>query len=217
MDKDTKPSRWPIVIFLAFLAIFGIAVIAVMRSPPTAMPFRTFAIPSGGMMPTLLGGEYLFANMSAFDGQDPARGDIVVFRLPRNPSTIFVQRVIGLPGDKVQMKDGILHIDGQAVPTVDAGTYQLSEDGRQARLKRETLPNGVGVTTLDMLANGFYDNTPVYQVPQGHYFTMGDNRDNSVDSRALNQVGYVPRANIIGRMALIYWSPDFSRIGTQPK
>jgi signal peptidase I len=217
MDKDTKPSRWPIAIFLAFLAICGIAVVALMRSPPTTMPFRSFSIPSAGMAPTLHVGEYLFANMWAFDGQDPARGDVVVFKLPRDPSTIFVQRVIGLPGEKVQVKNGILHIDGQAVPTADAGTYMSAELSKEGRLKRETLPNGVSVTTLDMLDNGFYDNTQVYQVPQGHYFMLGDNRDNSSDSRALSQVGYIPRANVIGRMARIFWSPDLSRIGTQPK
>lgn len=215
MDKDTKPSRWPIAIFLAFLAICGIAVVALIRSPPTTMPFRSFSIPSAGMVPTLHVGEYLFANMWAFDEEEPARGDVVVFALPRDFSTIYVQRVIGLPGEKVQITKGILHIDGQAVPTVDAGTYELS--GKQGRLKRETLPNGVSVTTLDMTDNSFYDNTPVYQVPQWHYFMLGDNRDNSSDSRALSQVGYIPRANVIGRMARIYWSPDASRIGTQPK
>jgi signal peptidase I len=201
-------------VFLAFLAICGIAVVALLRAPPSPVPFRAFSIPAGSMEPTLRVGDHLFANMWAFDEQGPARGDIVFFRLPRDPSTIFVQRVVGLPGEKVQIKSGILHIDGQAVPIVDAGTY------KEGKLKRETLPNGVSVTTLDIVANGFYDNTPVYQVPEGHYFMLGDNRDNSTDSRVrpeVGGVGYVPRANIIGRAALIFWSPDRSRIGTQPR
>jgi signal peptidase I len=216
-DKDTKPNRWPIAIFLIFLAVCGIAIVALLRSPPTPMPFRNFSLPSASMEPTLRLGEYLFANMWAFDEQGPARGDIVVFRLPRDRSTIYIKRVVGLPGEKVQIKNGILHIDGQAVPTVDAGTYQVSDGGGSGRLKRETLPNGASVTTLDIVANGFYDNTPVYEVPQGHYFMLGDNRDNSTDSRALSQMGYVPRANIIGRAARIFWSPDLSRIGTRPQ
>src|SRR5262245_19279415 len=170
MDKVAKTSLWPAAVFLVLIGVPIIGIVLLLSGVvgPVTMPFRSFVIPSSGMVPTLHVGEYLFANMRAFDGEDPARGDVVVFRLPRDPSTIYVQRVIGLPGEKVQIKQGILHIDGQAVPTVDAGPYRASEDGRQERLKRETLPNGVSVTTLDMLDNGFYDNTPVYQVPPGH-------------------------------------------------
>jgi signal peptidase I len=216
MDKDTKPSRWPIAIFVVFLAICGIAVVALLRAPPTPIPIRSYSIPSASMEPTLHIGEYLFANMWAFQDQEPARGELVVFRLPRDPSTIYIKRVVGLPGEKVQVKNGILQIDGRAVPTVDAGTYTPPESSKEGRLKRETLPNGVSVTTLDMTDNGFYDNTQVYQVPQGHYFMLGDNRDNSTDSRALSHVGHVPRTSVIGRVGRIFWSPDLSRIGTLP-
>jgi len=172
------------------------------------------------MEPTLRLGEQAFANMQAYDVSPPVRGDIVVLILPRDSSTLYLKRIVGLPGEKVQMKNGILHVDGQAVPTEDTGDYKVStqkQPEQTGRLKRETLPNGASYTTLDLTDNGFYDNTPVYQVPSGNYFVLGDNRDNSTDSRVLNQVGYIPRANVIGRISLIYWSSDLSRIGTVPQ
>lgn len=204
------------------LAIVGAAVAGLQAAPEIGIKkaIRSFSFPNSSMEPTLRAGERVFADMRTFDEQEPARGDIVVFTLPRDPSGTYAKRIVGLPGEKVQIKNGILQIDGQAVPTVDAGTYKLVSPGepeKSARLKRETLSNGVGFTTLDLVANGFYDNTPVYQVPAGHYFVLGDNRDNSADSRMLNQIGYVPRANIIGRIAWIFWSRDLSRIGTKPK
>jgi signal peptidase I len=211
-----------IVIGLAIVAMVIAGVIVAGPGDPTAvrLPFRTFSIPSTSMEPTLRLGEYAFANMLAYGGQDPERGDIVVLTLPRDPSTVYVKRVVGLPGEKLQMKNGVLQINGQAVPTESAGTYKLATTGQPERmvpLKRETLPNGVTFDTLDLVSNGFYDNTPVFDVPAGKYFLLGDNRDNSTDSRVLNQFGYIPRANVIGRISWIYWSPDRSRIGTVPK
>jgi signal peptidase I len=222
MGAVAKPSRWLIAVFLVFsgLAIAGIVLAVLGRAPPIVSPIRSFSIPSSSMEPTLHVGEYFLADMRAFQEREPARGDIVVLTLPRDPSMTWVKRIIGLPGEKVQMKNGILHIDGQEVPTVDAGTYKLVSAGQPEKsvpLKRETLPNGVSFTTIDLVSNGLYDNTPVYQVPENHYFALGDNRDNSTDSRMLSHFGYVPRANVIGRISWIYWSPDLSRIGTVPK
>ncbi|CAA0091083.1 Signal peptidase I [Starkeya nomas] len=189
--------------------------------------FQPFNIPSGSMKETLLVGDYLFVSKFSygysrfslpfspplFDGRilgsTPNRGDVVVFKLPRDESTDYIKRVIGLPGDEIQMIGGVLHINGQPVKREDAGYWMDDEGGgRVERVKRwtETLPNGVSYYTLDLVDNGFYDNTPVYKVPANHYFMMGDNRDNSTDSRVLSQVGYVPYENLIGRAQVIFFS-----------
>jgi signal peptidase I len=226
--KSQTRDRWLIFLGLGILVVTLAAVIltAPRDSAPTSakaqrsLPIRSFSIPSSSMEPALRVGERAFADMQAYDAQAPARGDIVVFTLPGDGSPTYVKRIIGLPGEKVQMKGGIVQINGRAVPTVDAGTYKLALPGepeKQVPLKRETLPNGVSVTTLDLLSNGFYDNTSVFEVPAGQYFVLGDNRDNSTDSRVLDKFGYIPRANVIGRITLIFWSSDFSRIGTMPK
>jgi signal peptidase I len=142
-------------------------------------------------------------------GSEPQRGDIVVFRLPRDDSTDYIKRVIGLPGDTIQMIEGVLHINGQAVKRERIEDFIETEEGsRTSRVKRwrETLPNGVSYTTLDLVDNGFYDNAGPYKVPAGHMFMMGDNRDNSTDSRVLSQVGYVPFENLVGRAQIIFFS-----------
>jgi signal peptidase I len=188
--------------------------------------FQPFNIPSGSMKETLLVGDYLFVSKYTygysrysipfspplFSGRiwsgNPERGDIVVFRLPRDDTTDYIKRVIGLPGDKIQMIDGVLHINGEPVKRERIEDFVENEEGRTTRVKRwrETLPNGVTYTTLDLIDNGFYDNTPVYEVPAGSYFMMGDNRDNSTDSRVLSQVGYVPLQNIVGKAQIIFFS-----------
>jgi len=177
--------------------------------------FQPFNIPSGSMKDTLLVGDYLFVSKytygyskysfplspSIFSGRIPGdwlpeRGDVVVFRLPKDPSTDYIKRVIGLPGDKIQVIDGVVSINGVPV-----------KHEREAPVKRwkDTLPNGVGFYTLDLVDNGFADNTQVYTVPPGHYFMMGDNRDNSTDSR-FSQVGMVPFENIVGKAQIIFFS-----------
>ncbi len=189
--------------------------------------FQPFNIPSGSMKATLLVGDYLFVSKFSygyshyslpfspplFSGRiwasEPNRGDVVVFRLPKDDSTDYIKRVIGLPGDRIQMIDGVLHINGDPVKRERIEDFVETEEGtRTSRIKRwrETLPNGVSYTTLDLVDNGFYDNTPVYHVPAGNFFMMGDNRDNSTDSRVLSQVGYVPFENIVGRAQIIFFS-----------
>src|ERR1700722_3345119 len=188
--------------------------------------FQPFNIPSGSMMPTLLVGDYLFVSKYSYGynhdryafspplffgrlmGSQPQRGDVAVFRLPKDDSIDYIKRVIGLPGDRIQMIDGVLNINGAPVPRERMDDFVTDDDGVVQRVKRfrETLPNGVKYTTLDLTDNGFYDNTPVYTVPPGDYFMMGDNRDNSTDSRVLSQVGYVPFENLIGRAQIIFFS-----------
>jgi signal peptidase I len=192
--------------------------------------FQPFNIPSGSMKATLLVGDYLFVSKYSYGythysiplspplfsgrvfGSEPARGDVVVFRLPKDDSTDFIKRVIGLPGDRIQMKDGLLYINDKPVQRERVSDF-IGEDpcgspDATARVKRwkETLPNGVSYQTLDCRDNDFYDNTIEYQVPAGHFFMMGDNRDNSADSRVQSVVGYVPFENIIGRAQMIFFS-----------
>ena len=185
--------------------------------------YEPFNIPSGSMIPTLLVGDYLFVSkfsygysrystgfdLHLFDGRIggglPKRGDVAVFRLPSDPSIDYIKRVIGLPGDRIQMIDGILYINGNPVKLQRIADY-VSRDGTHTPQYLETLPNGVTHPILKQLTNGPMDNTQVYVVPPGHYFMMGDNRDNSEDSRFLDVVGYVPLENFVGRATFRFFS-----------
>jgi signal peptidase I len=189
--------------------------------------FQPFNIPSGSMKDTLLIGDYLFVSKYAYGysrfslpfsppifhgrlfGVQPQRGDIVVFKLPKDNSTDYIKRVVGLPGDRVQMIDGRLNINGKPVEREalpDIVTRNVFGDETRVARWKETLPNGVSYETLDLNPNSFEDNTSVYEVPAGHFFMMGDNRDNSTDSRVLGAVGYVPFENLIGRAEIIFFS-----------
>jgi signal peptidase I len=187
--------------------------------------FQPFSIPSGSMRPTLLEGDYLFVTKWAYGysryslplspdlfsgriwGSDPERGDVVVFKFPPNPSLDYIKRVIGLPGDRVQVKDGVLYINAEAVQREKIGEItnpDITETDRPVDVYRETLPNGVSYDTLDLTPNSAGDNTREFVVPEGHYFMMGDNRDNSADSRFT--VGFVPEDHLVGRANIIFFS-----------
>ncbi|MFN3522873.1 MAG: signal peptidase I [Phenylobacterium sp.] len=197
--------------------------------------FQPFTIPSASMEPTLLEGDYIIVSKYAYGWSHhsipfspplfrgrvferaPHRGDIVVFKLPRDGRTDYIKRLIGLPGDRVQVKGGAVFINGKEVPReplspqmVDTG-YGFS---REVERFRETLPNGRSYVTYDFGPDGEVDDTDVYVVPEGYYFFMGDNRDNSLDSRVPSAVGvgYVPAENLVGKaeIILLSWDKDVS-------
>ncbi|CAN5551427.1 signal peptidase I [soil metagenome] len=152
-------------------------------------------------------------NGRVFLAKPPSRGDVAVFKVPKDNETDYIKRVIGLPGDHIQMQEGVLYINGTAVPKVRVEDYvdQTGEGlGKPVPQYRETLPNGVTYNVLDRDPNGSGDNTQEYIVPPDHFFMMGDNRDNSADSRWANDVGYVPYENFVGRADIIFFSiePD---------
>jgi signal peptidase I len=187
--------------------------------------FEPFNIPSGSMRPTLLVGDYLFVakysygysqyslpwSVPLFSGRildsAPERGDVAVFKLPRDNETDYIKRIIGLPGDRIQVLRGVLHINGEPVPREKVDSFKFKDERGRAQeypQYRETLPNGVSYMTLDRTTSGG-DNTQIYTVPEGHYFAMGDNRDNSQDSR-FPQVGFIPEENLVGRAEFIFHS-----------
>ena len=190
--------------------------------------FEPFNIPSGSMNPTLLVGDYLFVSKYSygysryslpwspplFDGRvlgsAPERGDVVVFKKPTDNETDYIKRLIGLPGDRIQVLGGVLHINGEPVPrekigeTTDRDLFTTTT----FQVYRETLPNGRQHDIWEASDKDHLDNTAEFLVPEDHFFFMGDNRDNSKDSRVLYDVGYVPLDNLVGRAEFLFFSHE---------
>ncbi len=225
MEKMEKVSLLGTLVDVAKIVALAISIALFIR----VFAFQPFNIPSGSMKPTLLVGDYLFVskfsygysrysfpfNAKLFEGRlfgrAPERGDIAVFHYQ---DVDYIKRVIGLPGDLVQMRHGQLYLNGKPVKHKLAKPFTTMVHGFERHVKRywETLPNGKTYQTLDSIDEGSGDNTRVYKVPAGHYFMMGDNRDNSSDSRFSAPIGFVPAKNLIGKAQFLYFShKDTSR------
>ncbi|WP_041794084.1 signal peptidase I [Pararhodospirillum photometricum] len=198
--------------------------------------YEPFRIPSGSMIPTLLVGDYLFVSKYAYGysrhsfpfglipfegrvfGSAPQRGDVVVFKEPSDTSVDFIKRVVGLPGDRIQVLNGILHVNGEPVRRERMEDYvRRDPSGSVLRQTRylETLPEGLSHPILEIHGDDYFlDNTRVFLVPEGHYFMMGDNRDSSQDSRT--SVGFVPAENLVGRAEFLFFSHDGSAALWEP-
>ena len=200
--------RWFRSTWFAAIVAVGLSTFAVQ-----SYEWRSFSIPSGSMIPALEVGDYMLVS-TAVPFEALRRGDVIVFSLPSNPDIDYVKRLIGLPGDRIAMQDGTvvlngtpltLRPDGQML-AVDHETRVLSQRGV------ETLPGGRSYPVLKQTSSGPANTMPEVTVAADHMFVMGDNRDNSADSRFPRQLGQVPRANLIGRAGVLYWSADRSRI-----
>jgi signal peptidase I len=224
VTRGQERMKWRRVIEGAKTVLYAVLIAFAIRT----FAYEPFNIPSGSMIPTLLVGDYLFVSKFSYGYSrhslpfslplisdrlffsPPERGDVIVFKLPSDGRTDYIKRLIGLPGDRIQVRDGILNINGTPVSRQRISDHLIHDDrgnvvGSMVQYQ-ETLPNGRVHRIVEMSDEGRLDNTPVYTVPEGHYFMMGDNRDNSLDSRVPSGVGFVPVENLVGRADVIFFS-----------
>ena len=191
--------------------------------------FEPFNIPSGSMKPTLQVGDYLFVSKSVYGyskysfpfglapiegrvwSEMPKRGDVIVFKLPTNPKVDYIKRVVALPDETVQVKDGRLYINGELVPREEVGEVEVDDPATGTQVMTEyieTLPGGVQHRIYEESDHEPLDETPLYRIPEDHFFVMGDNRDNSQDSRVGSLVGDVPFDHIVGKADFLFYSTN---------
>ena len=222
-EKNRSPRKKSSFMGTIRTVLYAILAAVILRT----VALEPFNIPSGSMIPSLMVGDYLFVSKYSYGyskfslpwsvplfsgrilGGLPERGDVAVFELPRDNETDYIKRIIGLPGDRIQVKNGLLHINGKPIKRrkIENFTY-LDRYGHKRTLEQyeEVLESGVSYRVLDATPFGSLDDTQVYIVPENHYFAMGDNRDNSMDSRVLSAVGYIPEENLVGRAEFIFYS-----------
>ena len=193
--------------------------------------FEPFNIPSGSMKPNLLVGDFIFVSKYSYGfskhslpfsiplipgkifSNTPERGDVVVFKTPENNRTDYIKRVIGLPGDKIEIKNGIIFINGSEIFRKKLNDFIDTDNNtsnKRVRMYNEYFLNKE-IKILDITDNGIVDNTQLFNVPENHFFVMGDNRDNSQDSRFISTVGFIPYENLVGKAQFIFFSLENSR------
>ena len=193
--------------------------------------FEPFNIPSGSMKPNLLVGDFIFVSKYSYGfskhslpfsiplipgkifSNTPERGDVVVFKTPENNRTDYIKRVIGLPGDKIEIKNGIIFINGSEILRKKLNDFIDTDNktsNKRVRMYNEYFYNKE-INILDITDNGIADNTQLFNVPENHFFVMGDNRDNSQDSRFISTVGFIPYENLVGKAQFIFFSLENAR------
>ena len=224
MENENRGGTWEWLKTLVYAVLIAVFI--------RAVAFEPFNIPSSSMVPTLLVGDYLFVSKFSYGYSrhslpfsvplipgrifvtPPERGDVAVFKLPSDNKTDYIKRIIGLPGDRIQMRSGRLYINEKRVERRRIEDFIVVDgSGRYRRVPQfiETLPNGRKHRILEMTETDRLDNTKVFTVPPGHYFAMGDNRDNSSDSRVpaeQNGVGFIPIENMVGRAEVMFFSTN---------
>lgn len=229
--NNTKPDEAPLSAKEEAAEFFKTALIAVALAVLIrSFLYEPFNIPSGSMRPTLEVGDYLFVHKPSYgysrysfpfgivpiegriwNKELPKRGDVIVFKLPSNTNIDYIKRIVGLPGDRIQVRQGRLYINDKIVPREPNGLKRIEDLNGIPHLMQEyleTLPGGAVHQIYEETDSGLLDNTGVYTVPDDHYFAMGDNRDNSQDSRVSKMVGFIPIENIVGRADFIFFSTN---------